>query len=221
VSESRSRLVNFVFNVFESNILVDPQQHLLYGWQDAGLDKMYEEKGEIGQFRISDVESQMSAWAEEEELAGIGSTYVESDEPIMAYNARRNWYEVSRQYPQWHLYHYIHEFTHYWLLSAFALGYDECKPSVISPLTGHGPVFAKAFIMFLALHHPAKISEDDLEQSAQAAGVAVAKISSSELRQLWKEWKSANFEFDNEHSRDLISRTANFDRIEITGARAK
>ncbi|HMS56456.1 MAG TPA: hypothetical protein PKA27_13750 [Fimbriimonadaceae bacterium] len=219
MSESRKALVGFVFDTFESNVVADPQQQILYAWQDGALDSFYKEAKDNVQIHMNQAIEDMNEWANNEGLAGIGSTFFECDEPIMLYNARLNRYECANKYPSRYLYECIHEFTHYWLLSAFSLGYDECKDSVISPLTAHGPIFVRALIMMLATYHSTQISEVDLETSATDSGVAIAQMSGENLRTLWKEWKTANMEFDNDNSRALIERTAELDRLVITGVR--
>ena len=217
MSESRKALVKFVFEEFNKVALADPQQQLVYKWQDTALEPLFAESDK--QIHMNMAISDLNDWAHIEKIPGVGHTFYESDQPVMLYNARFKQYEVANKFAFWRTYQYIHEFTHYWLLSAFSLGYDECEATTISPLTGHGPVFARAFIMMLAKHHPAKPDEEALEKLATEAGVAVAAISGEDLRSLWEEWRNADFETDDEAARSLIAKTASHDRIEITGAR--
>ncbi len=213
-------LIDFTYSEFNKNVLADPQATLLYEWQDDCLWPFCKTYDALRREQIAAVEHRMGAWASSEGLPTIKHMFLPTSEgtAVLRYHGLHNRYESSADGCEWPMFHYIHEFTHYWLMSAFSLGYDPEKISMVTPITGHGPVFVRAFLMFLGKYlfgAASGVTQDSLIALATQSGLGVAELDEDALRQLWTSFREMDFKSDRKEARALIERLGEADRPRV------
>lgn len=226
--DPREALRAHALELFERNLGNDPQGLVLYKWQDECLLELYGSDDGVDYLLLEEAGPKLKHFAACENLPDLECLFEDLPKNQMMYRASDNKYVGSQDKARFPLYEFVHEFTHYWVVSGFSFGMHPTLPTVVMPLSSHGPVFLRSFIMFLSAHYAPKGAgtEAELLQSARDFGLAVPEMSSVELRSLWtkgikirKSWDAGDA-IDEDALKAFVTRLADLDRLVVTGARS-
>lgn len=221
-----NKLRAYALELFERNIGNDPQGNLLYKWQDNCLHLLYGEDYEITYLELDEAKTHLDGYAENEDLPLINASHGILPENVMQYLATENVYVASDRRRPFPLYQFVHEFTHYWVISGLSLGIHPSLETVVTPLASHGPVFLRSLLMFLWIYYKPKhiFFEKELIGNARDYGLAVAEIEAADLKNLWNEGRMTRLKFESgdhpdlDSVREFLLRLADLDRMVVTGA---
>lgn len=205
-------LEQFTNQEFEKNVVIDPQRERQYSWQEHELWQLLYGPFDPGVLTTAEAQAQLDNWARQQ---GLSEVMLEEAPDFpgdrMLYDARDNVYRIKLGNGAPLLLHF-HEFVHYWVLSAFSLGLTTCGTSIISPLTGHGPVYLRSFLHLLPQCMPLEVELEQIENSARTNGLCVADVDSPELENLWRWFRSVDKAIDTPELREHLSRLGSLDR---------